>query len=138
MFEPLKTRVITQERVLFDGEADSVTVPAVNGYLGVLPGHAPLMAALGNGVLKIARGDSKDYFAVFGGFLQVKGGQLIVLADSAVAASELDIAEAGDRLARAEAALSNGPTEGKGWDELTLDADTARIRLKAAELSSAK
>ena len=134
--ELIKTRVITQERILFEGVADSVIAPAINGYLGVLPGHAPLMAALGNGTLKISRGATDDYFAVFGGFLQVKGDHVIVLADSAVAATEIDLQQARDQVERAEDALSNGPAGGKGWDELNRDVEVARVRLKTAGLAA--
>ena len=101
-FHPLHTRLITPEKVLFEGEVRSVVAPAVNGMLGVLGGHAPLMASLGSGVLKLATGSDKSYYAVTGGFLQVKDNSVIVLADKAVDASGLKLSESRDKLARLE------------------------------------
>ncbi len=134
--EPLKTRIISQEKILFDAEADSVIAPAASGYLGVLPGHAPLMASMGNGVLKISKGHTASYFAVFGGFLQVKDNRLIVLADTASAADELDLVTAKDALARAEAALTAGPVENRSLNDLTHAAEVARVKVKAVTLAA--
>ena len=111
--QPLKARLITPEKILFDGEVQSVIAPAVDGMMGVLGGHAPLMAALGSGVLKLALAGEPNYFAVTGGFLQVKDNNVIVLADKAVAADGVDVAEARDRQARLENKLDTetDPTE---------------------------
>ncbi len=134
--EPLKTRIITQEKILFDALADSVVAPAASGYLGVLPGHAPMMAALGDGVLKIRKGKDVVYYAVFGGFLQVKDNQLIILADKASAADKLSLAAVRDELASAEAALDAGVAEKNKRNALNRDINAARIKIKAANLAA--
>ena len=100
--QPLNTRLITPEKVLFEGDVRSVVAPAVDGMLGVLGGHAPLMAALGSGVLKLTTGSDNSYYAVSGGFLQVKDNSVIVLADKAVNGAGVDLTEERDRLARLE------------------------------------
>ncbi len=65
----LKVSVISPEATLFEGEASSVTAPAFDGEVGILPSHAPMVTTLGKGVLRI--GDDAARFAVEGGFLQV-------------------------------------------------------------------
>lgn len=140
MAELLKTRLITQERVLFEGEARSVVAPAVNGQLGILPKHAPLMATLGNGVLKISSDSARDYFAVFGGFLQIKDNRVIVLADSARAAKEIDLNEAEQKLVSLKNSLDaiSGEGEREKTNELRRELSLARINLRAARLARKK
>ena len=67
----LKVAVISPERTLFEGEADSVVAPAFDGEVGILTGHAPMMTLLGRGPLRVTRGGDARRFAVEGGFLQV-------------------------------------------------------------------
>lgn len=136
LIEPLKTRIITQEKIVFDALADSVVAPAVSGYLGILPGHAPLMAAMGDGVLKIKKGKNAVYYAVFGGFLQVKDNQLIILADKASAADELSLTAVREELSRAEAALDTEVTEKNKRKALTREISAARIKIKVANLAA--
>ncbi len=69
MIKALKVSVISPEATLFEGEAPSVTAPAFDGEVGILPMHAPMVTTLGKGVLRI--GDGGDRFQVEGGFLQV-------------------------------------------------------------------
>jgi len=135
MAEPISARVISRERVLFEGSAESVVVPAVNGQLGILPRHAPLMAALGKGVLKIRSGDRKTYYAVFGGFVQVKDNRLIMLVDKAASGADIDPAKAEEEVAVLETKLQAGDTKGEKWKKLVKDLDAARVRLHAARLA---
>ena len=75
--------VISPERAVFDGAADAVVAPAFDGQVGILPGHAPFMTLLGTGVLtvRVAGGGGGDRFEVSGGFLQVVGDAVRVVAD---------------------------------------------------------
>ena len=81
----LKVSVISPEAVLFEGEADSVVAPAYDGEVGVLTGHAPLMALLGQGQLRLG-GASGRRFTVSGGFMQVLNNQVRVVTEKATAA----------------------------------------------------
>ncbi len=86
----LHLTIITPARAVFDGDAASVVVTAFDGELGVLPGHAPLMALLGNGALRVTVADgSKKSFAVRGGFLQVSHNKLTILTPEASEPGEL-------------------------------------------------
>jgi F-type H+-transporting ATPase subunit epsilon len=79
----LKVSVISPEAVLFEGETDSVVAPAFDGEVGILTGHAPLMALLGNGQLRL--GSAGKHFTVSGGFMQVLNDQVRVVTEKATA-----------------------------------------------------
>ena len=81
----LKVSVISPEAVLFEGETDAVVAPAYDGEIGILTGHAPLMALLGSGLLRL--GGSGQKFNVSGGFLQVIGNDVRVVTEQARPAS---------------------------------------------------
>ena len=80
----LKVSVISPEAVLFEGETDAVVAPAYDGEIGILTGHAPLMALLGDGRLRL--GSSGPSFAVSGGFMQVLNNDVRVVTEKATAA----------------------------------------------------
>ena len=80
----LKVSVISPEAVLFEGEADSVVAPAYDGEVGILTGHAPLMALLGNGELRLGGGAARR-FRVSGGFMQVLNDNVRVVTEKAEA-----------------------------------------------------
>jgi F-type H+-transporting ATPase subunit epsilon len=77
--------VISPERTVFDGEADGVVAPAWDGEIGILRGHAPLMAVLGSGEMRVTRGGTVDRFLIEGGFLQVANNVVTVLSEKASA-----------------------------------------------------
>jgi F-type H+-transporting ATPase subunit epsilon len=81
----LKVSVISPESVLFEGETDSVVAPAYDGEVGILTGHAPLMALLGEGELRLGGGAGRA-FNVSGGFIQVLDDQVRVVTEKAVPA----------------------------------------------------
>ena len=82
----LKVSVISPEAVLFEGDADSVVAPAYDGEVGILTGHAPLMALLGDGELRLGGGSGR-HFKVSGGFMQVLNNLVRVVTEKATAAS---------------------------------------------------
>jgi F-type H+-transporting ATPase subunit epsilon len=80
----LKVSVISPEAVLFEGDADSVVAPAYDGEVGILTGHAPLMALLGDGELRLGGGEGRR-FKVSGGFMQVLENHVRVVTEKATA-----------------------------------------------------
>src|SRR4029453_304133 len=112
---PLLLEIVTPERLAFSGEVDSVQLPGVGGELGVLPHHAPLVSLLGVGELRIRKGGSEETFAVAGGFLQVRPDKVVVMAETADMASEIDLEKAQEARREAERAL-----EGAATDEVNL------------------
>ena len=79
----LRVSVITPEATVYEGDADQVVAPAYNGSLGILRGHAPLMALLGTGTLRIEHGGKSTSYTVSGGFLQVVDNTVTVLSERA-------------------------------------------------------
>lgn len=133
-FQPLNTRLITPEKVLFEGEVSSLVAPAVDGMLGVLGGHAPLMAAMGSGVLKLTVGSGQSYYAVSGGFLQVKDNSVIVLADKAVDGAGVNLSEEQSKLTRLEKSYGNA-VERDEKRRLGAELEESRAVVSAAEKS---
>lgn len=83
MADRLKVSVISPERTVYEGEADQVVVPAWDGQLGVLRGHAPMLVLLGEGELRISRAGTDERFHIRGGFLQVADDIVTVLSEHA-------------------------------------------------------
>lgn len=82
----MRVTVISPERSLFDGEADAVVAPAFDGEVGILPRHAPFMTLLGDGILNVRGRGESPRFRVAGGFLQVVGDAVLVVAGTAESA----------------------------------------------------
>jgi F-type H+-transporting ATPase subunit epsilon len=121
---PLRCQIITQERMLFDEDVDIVIAPGSEGEMGVLPNHAPIVAALNYGELIVRQGEMSEAFAIGGGVLQVAHNKVVVLADSAESADEIDIARAQEARQKAERSMREGVVE----DEAQLAALEAAIR----------
>jgi F-type H+-transporting ATPase subunit epsilon len=103
--EKLHLEIVTPEKQLFSGAVDSVTVPAATGYMGILPGHAPLLAELGIGEVSFKKGDHTEYFFCSWGFLEVLPDRVVLLAQIGEMASDIDIKRAEEAKARAEKLL---------------------------------
>ncbi len=101
----IKLDVVTAERVVFSDEVDVVVAPGVEGQLGILPHHAPLMTMLQPGELLVRKGEEELCIAVSGGFLEVRPDRVIVLADAAERAEEIDVSRAEEAKRRAEERL---------------------------------
>jgi F-type H+-transporting ATPase subunit epsilon len=97
---PIKLEIVTPERLVFDETVDAVTLPGSEGELGILPHHAPLVSTLGVGELRIRSGGQEEYFAIAGGFVQVLPDKVVVMAETADIASEIDLEKAAEGPAR--------------------------------------
>src|ERR687895_887562 len=105
---PILLEIVTPERQVFSEQVDSVVCPGVEGELGVLPHHAPLLTTLGIGELRIRRGGEEEFFAIAGGFLQVRPDKVVVMAETADMASDIDVEKAQEARREAERALQEG------------------------------
>ena len=103
--------IITQERTVYSEQADYVSLPGTEGIMGVLPNHAPLLTALTFGEVMIRKDGDEHYFAIGGGFAEVRPDQVIVLADSAEHADEIDIDRAQQARDRAVQAMKEGVSD---------------------------
>src|SRR3954466_8385999 len=108
----LHLEIVTPERLAYSDTVDSVQLPGSEGELGVLPHHAPLVSMLGVGELRIRKGGAEESFAIAGGFLQVRPDRVVVMAETADLASEIDLEKAQEARREAEQALQGGYVEG--------------------------
>jgi len=100
-----KLEIVTPEKMVFSGEVSAVLAWGVEGQLGILPHHAPLMTMLQPGDLVIKKGSEEDYLTISGGFLEVRPDKVIVLADACERAEEIDETRAEEAKKRAQEAL---------------------------------
>ncbi|MDA0991651.1 MAG: ATP synthase F1 subunit epsilon, partial [Verrucomicrobia bacterium] len=85
----LMLSIVTPEGKAFEGDVTSVTAPGVEGSFAVLPSHAPMIAALETGVVRVTQHDRQHYFVVDGGFLEVRQNAVVILGDAAIPAEDL-------------------------------------------------
>ena len=128
----IRLDIVTAEQSVYSEEVDVVVAPGVEGQLGILPHHAPLMTTLQAGELRVRRGGEEFSMAISGGFLEVRPDRVIVLADAAERAEEIDLARAEEAKRRAREQLSRRTPE---VDMAQAEAALRRslIRLKVAE-----
>lgn len=131
----LQLDVITPERRLLSEQVDAVTVPALGGELGILPGHTPLISALQTGVLSYTQGPTTRRLLVSGGFVEVNNDRVSVLADLAEFPEEVDASRARTEREEAERLLGgfSGTPEEMADVRARLDRATTRLQLAAGD-----
>ena len=129
---PLLLEIVTPERQVFSDQVDSVVCPGIEGELGILPHHAPLLTTLGFGELRI-KGGEVEYFAIAGGFLQVRPDKVVVMAETADMASEIDLEKAMEARREAERQLSEGFEEPADLARARASLQRALLRIRVAE-----
>lgn len=129
----IRCEVITAERAVFSGEVDMVVAPGIEGQLGILHDHAPLITALTYGELVLHRqGQEDEYIAIGGGFMEVGPDHVIILADSAERADEIDEARAEAARHRAEELMSRQRHEAEDIARAEAAMRRSAVRLKVA------
>ena len=130
----IRLQVAAPDRQLLDEDVDELQAPAADGYMGVLPGHAPLLTQLGSGVLSFKQDGRSRYLAIHGGVMEVLPDRVRVLASSAAWAEEVDVERARDELARAMESLAERTRE-SNVEQAQAAVAQARSRLEAYERS---
>ena len=130
---PIQLEIVTPERLAYSDEVDAVVLPGSQGELGVLPHHAPLVSTLGIGELRIRKGGQEETFAIAGGFLQVLPDKVVVMAETADLASEIDLEKAQEARREAERALETGYQEGADLAAARAALQQALMRIRVAE-----
>ncbi len=130
---PLQLEIVTPERLAYSDEVDAVVLPGSEGELGVLPHHAPLVTMLGIGELRIRKGSTEESFAIVGGFLQVRPDKVVVMAETADMASEIDLEKAQEARREAERALEGGYVEGADLSAARAQLQQALLRIRVGE-----
>ncbi|WP_066373275.1 F0F1 ATP synthase subunit epsilon [Herbidospora mongoliensis] len=130
----LQVGVVSPEREIWSGEADMVIAKTVEGEIGIMPNHAPVIGVLvEGGVLRVKRGGDNDLVAaVHGGFISVAANEVSILAEAAELGSEVDVAAAKDALQRAQAAIEASQDDADA--QLEAKRNTARLRAAGEEV----
>jgi F-type H+-transporting ATPase subunit epsilon len=126
---PVRCEIVSQDRMVWEGDADIIIVPGVSGEMGILPNHAPLLSTLRFGILKIRHKGGEEVFAVGGGVIEVQPKLVTVLADSAESVEEIDVARAREARERAERLLEEGLPPGSD-EYLRMEAALRRSQLR--------
>ncbi len=131
---PIRCEIVSQDRMVFEGDADIVIAPGTEGEMGILPNHAPLLSTLQYGILKVRSQGREEVFTVAGGIIEVTPRLVTVLADAAENVSEIDVARAAAARRRAEEMLEQGPPP-ESDTYLAIEAALRRsnLRLEAAQ-----
>ncbi|MGH9703680.1 MAG: F0F1 ATP synthase subunit epsilon [Candidatus Acidiferrales bacterium] len=129
--ERLELEVVTPERQVVHDSAKLVELPGLDGYLGVLPGHAPLITELGIGLLSYQRNGDTHYLTIVHGYAEVLPDRVIVLAEISERAEEIDLTRATAALERAKERLAKPQLE-LDWDRAEYALKRALIRVQAA------
>jgi F-type H+-transporting ATPase subunit epsilon len=125
MADTLEIEIVTPERLVVRDTAEEVQIPGKNGYLGILPGHAPLISELGVGQISYRKGSVIHYLAVAWGFAEVLPGKLTILAETAELAAEIDVPGAKRAREQAQTRLTAAVSE--------QESETARNEVAVAE-----
>lgn len=131
----LTLEIVTPDQSLVTENVDEVVAPAAEGYLGVLPGHTPLLATLSIGELWYRKGSQKAYLSIAGGFLEVLPDKVTVLAQIAERAQDIDVARAERAKKRAEERLSK-PAGEIDIERAQASLLRATVRLNVAALAA--
>jgi F-type H+-transporting ATPase subunit epsilon len=105
---PIRCDIVSQDRIVFQGEADMVVLPGAGGVMGVLPHHSPVLSLLQFGVITVRTAKEELFFTVAGGVAEVQPDQVTILADAAENVEEIDVQRAEAARKRAETLLQQG------------------------------
>lgn len=129
----IQLQIVTPVREVVEEEVDEVSIPGKEGYLGVLPGHAPLITELKSGTLTYRQNTSEHYVAIHWGFAEVLSDRVIVLAETAELAEEIDVEQAERDREDAEAYLKSNPESEADIQKAREDLRRAECRLETAQ-----
>lgn len=128
----IKLQLVTQEKTVFSEEVDSLTCPTKMGEITILPGHIPLIAALQHGEFVAEINGTKQYIAVDGGFVEVRpGNEVVILADMAEHAADIDLVAAEEAKARAEESMKGvKDLSGEEYARLSASLQRSLVRIR--------
>ncbi|MCA9990096.1 MAG: F0F1 ATP synthase subunit epsilon [Ardenticatenaceae bacterium] len=127
---PIQCDIVTQERSVYSGEVDYVSLPGSEGRMGILPNHSAMLTALSFGEVMVRARGEEQFFAVGGGFAEIQPDKIIVLADSAEHAEEIDVERAEAARQRAEKAMREGvPADPVRYEQIEAALRRAQVRI---------
>jgi len=126
---PIHCEIVSQDRIVFQGDVDIVVLPGAEGVMGILPNHSPLLTVLQYGIVTVRSKDNEENFTVAGGVAEVQPDQVTVLADAAENVEEIDIQRAENARKKAEEQLKKG-LEADSDSYLSIQAALRRSNLR--------
>ena len=131
---PIWCEIVSQDRLVFEGDADIVIVPGTLGEMGILAGHAPLLSTLELGVIRVKKEDQEHVFTVTGGFIEVQPDIVTIMADAAENVEDIDIRRAEEAMERAKQLLEKDlPTDPDTHFRIEAALKRSSLRLKTVE-----
>jgi F-type H+-transporting ATPase subunit epsilon len=131
MANTLKLEVVTPEGKIFSDDVELVTLPGIDGEMGIFPGHVPLMTQLAAGEVIVRKGGQDSYLAVSDGFVEITGDHVAILADMAIRAENIEEVKAEEARRRAEARLAEHlGSEEVATVEATITYSVAQLKVK--------
>ncbi len=106
---PIRCEIVSQDRPIYEGDVDIVVIPGVDGIMGILPNHAPVLTTLNYGVVQVRSGDKEENFTVAGGVAEIQPDIVTILADRAENVEDIDITRAEAAQERAKEYMEKGP-----------------------------
>ena len=137
MADTFTLEVVTPLRLVIRETVNEAQIPVLGGYIGVLPGHTPLLAEIGIGEISYRVGDRVYSCTAIGGFVEVLSDRVIVLADRAERAEEIDVPRAQTALARAQQRLATPNDPNIDWKRVEESIERAQVRLQVAAKTGA-
>jgi F-type H+-transporting ATPase subunit epsilon len=130
----IRCEIVSQDRQVFAGDADMVIVPGIQGEMGILPNHAPLLSTLKFGILRVRSKGAEQVFTVAGGVIEVQPDLITIMADAAENVQEIDISRAEAAKRRAEEYLKQGPpADGDTYLKIESALRRSNLRLEAVK-----
>lgn len=131
---PIRCEIVSQDRLVYEGDADIVMVPGALGEMGILPGHAPLLSSLEMGVIRVKTEDKEEVFTVTGGFIEVQPDIVTVMADAAENVEDIDVTRAEKAMERASKLLDEfSATDPENYIRIQSALRRSSLRLKSAQ-----
>jgi F-type H+-transporting ATPase subunit epsilon len=131
---PIRCEIVSQDRLVYEGDVDIVVLPGTDGEMGILPHHAPLLTTLKIGIIKVRSGGKEEIFTVAGGVAEVQPDLVTILADAAENVEEIDVARAEAARKRAEEILAKGvPADSDSYLRMEAALRKSNLRLDAVK-----
>jgi F-type H+-transporting ATPase subunit epsilon len=131
---PIRCEIVSQDRLVYEGDVDIVVLPGTDGEMGILPHHAPLLTTLKIGIIKVRSGGKEEIFTVAGGVAEVQPDLVTILADAAENVEEIDVARAEAARKRAEEILARGvPVDSDSYLRMEAALRKSNLRLDAVK-----
>lgn len=130
----IKCEIVSQDRQVFNGEAEMVVIPGAAGQMGILPHHAPVLTSLNYGIITVKTKSGEEHFTVAGGIAEVQPDQVTILADAAENVEEIDVDRALQARQRAEESIkSTSSTDIDRYMRISSALKRSNLRLLAAQ-----